>query len=357
MQLFIAGGCGDEGRNCFYVEGDRHAFIVDAGTSTDGLDRIPDLTPEQIHKAEYLFITHSHRDHTGAIEYLVKQGFEGPVLMSNQTYRQLHYKPWNTMILDSTAPELELEPGFRVKWGRTGHCAGAVWFHIFVEERSLFFSGDYRENDTFYRCDAVRGLHADMAVIDAAYSRMDRGRDLRRQVTDTASSLMKDGAPLLLPVPHYGRGLSMGILFHETFGRDHGIYMSPKLYDEWLHLGHRKYFAHDEITELPFSIFQRWDNETIEKGNIYFLTDAQLSRASSRQLILDHPDMGVLLTGSIHGYGKARCFFQTGRAKFALWPNHLTWQEMEDLKAENDMPLVVPFHNKKVKPENDTFIF
>lgn len=54
MQLFIAGGCGDEGRNCFYVEGDRHAFIVDAGTSTDGLDRIPDIMPEQIHKAEYL---------------------------------------------------------------------------------------------------------------------------------------------------------------------------------------------------------------------------------------------------------------------------------------------------------------
>ena len=226
-----------------------------------------------------------------------------------------------------------------------------------MEGRSLFFSGDYRENDTFYRCDSVRGIHADMAVIDAAYSRRDRGDDLRKQVVEKAAALMKDDAPLLMPVPHYGRGLSMGILFHETFGRDHGIYMSPKLYDEWLHLGHRKYFVHDEITELPFSIFQRWDNETIEKGNIYFLTDAQLSRASSRELIMAHPDMGVLLTGSIHGYGKARSFFENGRAKFALWPNHLTWQEMEDLKAENDMGLVVPFHNKKVKPENDTFIF
>ena len=73
IQLFLACGCVDEGRNSFYVEGDRHAFIVDAGTSTDGLDRIPDLTPEQIHKAEYLFITHSLSDQTGAIEYLVKQ--------------------------------------------------------------------------------------------------------------------------------------------------------------------------------------------------------------------------------------------------------------------------------------------
>ena len=61
MQLYIAGGCGDQGRNCFYIEGDRHAFIVDAGTSTDGLDRLPDLSPEMIRRAEYLFVTHSHR--------------------------------------------------------------------------------------------------------------------------------------------------------------------------------------------------------------------------------------------------------------------------------------------------------
>lgn len=62
MQLYIAGGCGDQGRNCFYIEGDRHAFIVDAGTSTDGLDRLPDLSSEMIHRAEYLFVTHSHKD-------------------------------------------------------------------------------------------------------------------------------------------------------------------------------------------------------------------------------------------------------------------------------------------------------
>lgn len=38
MQITIAGGCGDFGRSCFFVEGGRHAFIVDAGTSTDGLE-------------------------------------------------------------------------------------------------------------------------------------------------------------------------------------------------------------------------------------------------------------------------------------------------------------------------------
>lgn len=149
MRFYIAGGVGDQGRNCFYVQGGRHAFLMDAGTSTDGMDRVPDLTLEQIRSADYLFVTHSHRDHTGAIHFLEENGFTGQVLMSNQTYRQIHHKPLNTMILDSTAPELELSTDFRVIWGRTGHCAGAVWFLIEIEGKKLFFSGDYREGDPF----------------------------------------------------------------------------------------------------------------------------------------------------------------------------------------------------------------
>ena len=200
MQLYIAGGCGDQGRNCFYIEGDRHAFIVDAGTSTDGLDRLPDLSPEMIRRAEYLFVTHSHKDHTGAIEYLENNGFTGPVLMSNQTYQQIHYKPKNTMILDSTAPELSLDGELSLRWGRTGHCAGAVWYYITVDGKRLFFSGDYRENDTFYRCDAVRGLTADLAVIDSAYSRMDRAEDMRKAVADAVKDILAaSGIGAILP--------------------------------------------------------------------------------------------------------------------------------------------------------------
>ena len=141
MQITIAGGCGDFGRSCFFVEGGRHAFIVDAGTSTDGLDRVPDLTAEQVARAEYLFITHSHRDHTGAIGYFESLGFAGSVLLTNQTYRQMKEKPGNTMILDSTAPELELERDFSFRWGRSGHCAGSVWYDISCEGKNCSFRG------------------------------------------------------------------------------------------------------------------------------------------------------------------------------------------------------------------------
>lgn len=357
MQLYIAGGCGDQGRNCFYIEGDRHAFIVDAGTSTDGLDRLPDLSPEMIRRAEYLFVTHSHKDHTGAIEYLENNGFTGPVLMSNQTYQQIHYKPKNTMILDSTAPELSLDGELSLRWGRTGHCAGAVWYYITVDGKRLFFSGDYRENDTFYRCDAVRGLTADLAVIDSAYSRMDRAEDMRKAVADAAKEALGQLAPLLLPVPSYGRGLSMAMLFYQTFGEAYPIHMSAKLRDQWLRIGHRGYFAHEEILGYPFDIFRSWDETSLEGGHIYFLTDAQLSKAKSRQLIDCHPELSVLMTGSLHGYGKAKSYYESGRAAFVLWPNHLTKQETADLAAANAFSLVVPFHNPKEKPETDVYSF
>lgn len=357
MQLYIAGGCGDQGRNCFYVEGEKHTFLVDAGTSTDGMDHLPDLSPEQIRQAEYVFLTHSHKDHTGAVEFLENHGFQGPVIMSNQTYQQLHYKPKNTMILDSTAPELELDGDFSLKWGRTGHCAGAVWYYMEVDGKKLFFSGDYRENDPFYRCDAVRGLTADIAVIDAAYSRLDRASDMRKAVLSTIQTALGGNRPLLLPVPTNGRGLSMAILLQQTFQGTYPIHMSAKLYDQWLRLGHRSYFAHEEILDWPFSIFTEWDEKEIEPGHIYFLTDAQLSKASHRQLIDSHPELEVVMTGHLHGYGKAKYYYESGRAHFALWPNHLTKQEVEDLKEANAFAQVIPFHNPHEKCVSDLVSF
>lgn len=357
MQIIIAGGCGDFGRSCFFVEGERHAFIVDAGTSTDGLDRVPDLTAEQIKQAEYLFITHSHKDHTGAIEHFESLGFCGSVLLTNQTYRQMKEKPRNTMILDSTAPELELERDFHFRWGRTGHCAGAVWYDIFCEGKTLFFSGDYRDGDPFYVCDDVEGKTADVAVLDAAYRGDGTGEEMRRQVLDKILSLSKTGDAILLPVPHYGRGLSIAAYIRANGNDSIPMYMAPKLHDEWMRLGRRKYFARPHVLEFPLDTFLLWDGKTIGNGGIYFLTDAQLSRAESRDLISRYPNLQVLMTGSVHGYGKAKEYYESGRAELALWPNHMTEKEIGELAEKNHFKKVILCHNAERKLGSDVFAF
>lgn len=356
MKLLICGGCGDQGRNSFYVEGVRHAFFVDAGTSTDGRDRLPHFTQEEIRKAEFVFLTHSHKDHTGAVEFLEENGFKGQVIMSNQTYKQLRYKPRYTMIIDSTAPELDLESDFSVRWGRTGHCAGSVWYMLSVEGKNLFFSGDYREGDPFYRSDPARGMSADIAVIDGAYSREDQGEEMREAVIGRAAELLQKG-PLLLPVPRYGRGLSLAVLLRERLGEDFPIYLDLRLHDQWMMLGKRKYFATDRALQISPESFRQWDGKKFCGKGVYFLTDAQLSRYESRGLVESEPALSVLLTGSIHGYGNAGEFLERGQAEMVLWPNHQTMKECRDLAEANHFERVIPYHNRCLPAESDQIFF
>ncbi|MFQ9401888.1 MAG: hypothetical protein ACLR1D_06040 [Dialister sp.] len=59
--------------------------------------------------------------------------------MTNQAFRQIHHKPENTMILDSTAPELELEPDFSFRWGEPGTVREQSGTMFPVKERNYFF--------------------------------------------------------------------------------------------------------------------------------------------------------------------------------------------------------------------------
>ena len=264
-------------------------------------------------------------------------------------------KPENTMILDSTAPELELERDFSFHWGRSGHCAGSVWYDISCERKKLFFSGDYRSDDPFYVCDDVEGKTADVAVLDAAYPGDGAGADMRRAVLDKILELVRLGKPLLLPVPHFGRGLSIAAYFRNKGSMEIPLHMAPELYDEWLRLGRRKYFARREVLALPDETFSLWDGRTIHDNGVYFLTDAQLSRSESRELIERHPELSLLMTGTVHGYGKAKDYYESGRAELVLWPNHMTEREMWELAGKNHFRKIIPYHSTDRKPESDVF--
>lgn len=351
MKLSIAGGCGDFGRSCFFISGNQHAYIVDCGTSTDGMDRVPDLTAEEIRSAEYLFLTHSHRDHTGAVEFAEEAGFTGQVMMSAQTYRQLSYKPKNAVIMDSTAPEVELLPDFVLHWGRTGHCCGAVWYAITCEGKTAFFSGDYREGDPFYRNDPVRDLSADIAVIDAAYPTEETGDAMRERFLARAEALLADGRPLILPVPRFGRGLSIAAALWARTGGRYAMAMDDRLLREWRTFARRKYFVKPSVWDVPVEAFRPWDGAHIDGSGAYFLTDAQLSHAESRQLADSAPEARILLSGSVHGYGRAKEYVESGRAEQVLWPNHMTYGEMRALAGANRFARCIPFHDPRRKPE------
>ena len=100
--------------------------------------------------------------------------------------------------------------GLSIQWGRSGHCAGSVWYRFAQEDKSIFFSGDYTEDTQVYACDCIRGHQADLAVLDCAYGRDETpyAGACGRLVRATEGLLSVHGL-LLFPVPKYGRGLEL----------------------------------------------------------------------------------------------------------------------------------------------------
>ena len=136
----------------------------------------PNLTAERIRSLQYVFLTHSHADHTGALPWLLEQGFAGTIIASDETFGQLPFSLPDTRPLRSFRPP----EGLTLYWGRSGHCPGSVWYEFGLEGQTLLFSGDYTERSLVYETDPIRRTRAELAVIDCAYGADPRSAEVLR---------------------------------------------------------------------------------------------------------------------------------------------------------------------------------
>ena len=105
MELWIAGGCGEHGRNCFLVRGETLSFLVDCGLmAEEGPQGVPRLSAQQRSDVRCVFLTHSHADHSGAIPWLQRQGYSGPVIASRETLAQLPFPVEAGLALETLCP-------------------------------------------------------------------------------------------------------------------------------------------------------------------------------------------------------------------------------------------------------------
>ncbi len=343
MELFIAGGVGEHGRNCFYVRGETIRFLVDCGKMADTPeDPFPRLTRKQIRHLDAVFLTHSHADHTGALPWLWENGFSGPVIAAEETLRQLPFAVPESLALSALCPAGTGR--FRqltIQWGRSGHCVGSVWYRFTENGKSLFFSGDYTENTQIYACDPIREQRADLAVLDCAYGFEETPYDgaCSRLVQET-ERLLGAHALLLFPVPKYGRGLEILKLLSD---RLRGVsYYADELFRQNLAELRAGGFWYRPV-RINAAV-QPYEGQT---RGIVFVSDPQLRSVTARTAAARVLSLGgmAVMTGTLEKGSYSEKLFQAGQMALLRYPVHLHHAQFCQLEGQNLFTTVIPYHS------------
>ena len=352
MKLYLTGEPCSQQRHCYYVECSSVSFIVDCGYQRCyPHDELPHLTNEQIRSARYLFLTHSHENQSGALRHLLSSGFSGQVVMTAETAQQLPHPVDEPIILEGLSlpyTETELPGGLHLIWGRSGHCCGSAWFRIRDGEKSMLFSGDYYPAARIHATDAIKGIRADVAVLDCDYGT--QSADTRDEQLDTlvsaVSEAIADGRPVLLPVPTYGRGLGIMACIAERLP-DVDLFADEHLRRELSQLDATAMWVQPEASQLLAGMFVRPIPEEFVALGVYLISDPQLDRPESLVLLRQLLICGarVFMTGTVETGTYASTLVHSGHARILRYAIHCTQEEMLAVARQNDFKKIIAYRS------------
>lgn len=291
-------------------------ILLDCGMY-QGRDEDLNLEEFEVNPAniDYLFLSHSHIDHSGRIPLLVKKGFKGTIFCSKPTYDlceimlvdsahiQETEAEWKNkkamrqgkklvepMYTQSDAMEsfqyfkpvqydqiINIDEGLTVKFNDAGHILGSsileMWFNDGKENVKLVYSGDIGMDEKPMLKDPTVIEKADYVIMEATYG--DRVHDDIAQRTEELINIIlkttKRGGSVIIPSFAVGRTQEL-------------IYELNKYYDSHLDkIGTRE----NELKKIPVYI----DSPLATKATEIFKRNANVFDSEARNYIMsgDNP--------------------------------------------------------------------
>ncbi len=192
-RLIAVSGVGGKGPACFLVETARKRLMLDLGYGPQ-----PGLWPDVagVGRVDALVLSHSHRDHAGALELALKIG--NPPLYATASVLAHLGRTGSALPLNGTGQVR----GIKLHTGRNGHAPGGVWLHLDVGD-GLLYMADHGVESPLYAFDTPPP--AGTIVLDASYGMYsDSLDDCKARLGPVFTRGMA-----LFPVPPHGRGPEM----------------------------------------------------------------------------------------------------------------------------------------------------
>ena len=303
MKLEVLGGCGEYGRNCFYIEIDGEAILLDCGIMNDETQQLPDLTPQHVNKLQAVFLSHLHQDHVGALSLLVEYDYQGPVIVSDVTHQWLPQElPLNFKIFKNHMRRnwQKVTDHLEFFWGYSGHVIGSTWFSIMFNKKRIFFSGDGSMTSTLYPLESPPRLRYELALLDSGNvgKRIDNLHSKQQMLQEITAYPQDD---FLVTSKYTAKSLELLLFFYQHTER---MLVVDRDIHDWL-LFHEKNHAlvlrksQRLISKLLKSSRLKIEEECLH--GLYFYKDAQkLPAIAFNQSLNDFPYKSHLDTSEIY---------------------------------------------------------
>ncbi len=334
--LHLVGGYGEHGRSCFLLERLNGRYImVDCGILDTDCKPYPKVSHSVLTKTDYLFLTHCHKDHTGAFQHFVSCGFSGTVFTEELTAMicKLAYSRFH-LVQCTEKTTLELDD-ITVTYGRSGHCIGSLWFHLEVDGGTYFFSGDYQDDTLVYAVDKAENLRADEAVVDCGHEDVMHSAALCR---DRLVEQVRDwmGQPLVMPVQLFGRGLEVLYLLKTQHPQAVISVDDTLLQSSRLSLAYGRCFKDGVVEVLEKALVQTEDFQ------IFLTADTHLERTDTARYV----NMGChfISTGRVKPDGAIDKLLSNGMACHLPYCHHQSEADLQKTIKQNQFAKTYPFH-------------
>ncbi|MEM0481585.1 MAG: beta-CASP ribonuclease aCPSF1 [Nitrososphaerota archaeon] len=240
VSITVLGSGMQVGRSALLVRTRESCVLMDFGISAGAsrpVEMLPrmDFFPELVDMLDAVIITHSHMDHHGALPFLFKHGYRGPVYMTEPTlplmvmehldYLNLaaktgQYPLYGEQEIRLTARHVvplrygvvtNITPDIRVTFYNAGHILGSAIAHLHIGEgfHNIVYTGDFKyERTRMLDPSTSKFPRMETLIIESTYgatpvpfTREETERIFAEHITRTVNS----GGSVLIPVPAVGR--------------------------------------------------------------------------------------------------------------------------------------------------------